>query len=112
MQVMDFLSQSFDDSGETDYSAPMPDFSEAPRHYTDLEALEFARFSWNEGRRLDVHCTTWTPAGFAGAFGRIIDAGLLDARLVGTFGEAAELSDREFLAVFEKTGVARGRHAK
>lgn len=112
MQVMDFLSQSFDDSAETDYAAPMPDFTEAPRHYTDSQAIDFARFSWNEGRRLDVHCTAWTPASFAEVFTRLIDARLLDARLVGVFSDLPELSSREFLAVVEKTGPARGRHAK
>lgn len=112
LQVMDFLSQSFDDSGETDSSAPMPDFSEAPRHYTDSQAVDFAKFSWNEGRRLDVHCTTWTPRSFAGVFTRIIDARLLEARIVGIFGDAPELSSREFLVVLEKTGPVRGRHAK
>ncbi len=112
MQVMDFLSQSFDDAGETDYSAPMPDFAEARRHYTDSQAMDFARFSWNEGRRLDVHCTTWTPVSFAEVFTRLIDAHLLDARIVGIFGDVPELSSREFLVVLEKTGSVRGRHAK
>ncbi len=112
MQVMDFLSQSFDDSGKTDYAAPMPDFSEARRHYTDSQALEFAMFSWNESRRLDVHCTAWTPASFAEVFTRLVDARLLDARIVGVFGDAVELSSREFLVVLEKTVSVRGRHAK
>lgn len=112
MQVMDFLSQSFDDAGETDYSAQMPNFTEARRHYTDSQAIDFAKFSWNEGRRLDVHCTTWTPASFAEVFTRIIDARLLDARIVGIFGDVPELSSREFLVVLERTGSVRGRHAK
>lgn len=112
IQVMDFLSQSFDDSGETDYAVPMPEFSEARRHYTDSQALEFARFSWNESQRLDVHCTAWTPSSFAEVFGRLVDARLLDATVVGVFGDAGELSSREFLVVLEKTESVRGRHAK
>jgi hypothetical protein len=112
MQVMDFLSQSFDDSGKTDYAAPMPDFSEAPRHYTDSQAMDFARFCWNEGHRLDVHCTTWTPESFTEVFARIIEASLLDATLLGVFGDVSELSSREFLVVLEKTISVRGRHAK
>jgi len=110
--VMDFLSQSFDDSGETDYAAPMPDFSEARRHYSDSQALDFAMFSWNESRRLDVHCTAWTPTSFAEVFSRIVDAKLLDAKIIGVFGDTGELSSREFLVVLEKTVSVRGRHAK
>lgn len=112
LQVMDFLSQSFDDSGEIGHANPMPDFADAPRHYSDSQAIDFATFSWNERQRLDVHCTTWTPHGFDQTFSRVIDAHLLDARLVGTFGDVSELSGREFLAVFEKTAETRGRHAK
>lgn len=112
LQVTDFLSQSFDDSGEDDPSAPMPAFSQAPRHYTDAQAIDFARLVWDEGRRLDVHCTTWMPASFAEAFSRLIAARLLDARLIGIFSDVPELSSREFLVVLEKTTASRGRHAK
>lgn len=111
LQVMDFLSQSFDDSGEADPLAPLPDFSAAPRHYTDSQALDFARLSWHHGQRLSVHCTVWTPESFAAAFSRLIGLGMLDARIIGIFGDAAELSNREFLVVLEKTNSIRGRHA-
>ena len=41
-QVMDFLSQSFEDDGTIDFDGPLPPFREAKRHYTDLQAIEFA----------------------------------------------------------------------
>jgi hypothetical protein len=112
LQVMDFLSQSFDDSGETNYAGPMPAFGEVPRHYTDLQAVEFARFSWNQGKRLDVHCTAWTPNSLHEVFTRLIDASLLEASIAGIYSDVPELSSREFLVVLEKTGAMRGCNAK
>jgi len=77
-QVMDFLSQSFRDTGVR----PKPfergvAFEDAPREYSDRQALDFAVFTHAENYYLDVHCTVWTPQKFVDVFDRLSKLGIL-----------------------------------
>lgn len=101
-QVMDFLSQSFFHRGEPIHAESMPPFGEAPRHYTDRDAITYANFVWNEKHYLDVHCSTWTPETFTEIFSRLHDAGLLPCKVVGPFTGFPGATDAEFLAFLEK----------
>lgn len=101
-QVMDFLSQSFEDDGKTDFDAPMLPFTEAKRHYDDLKAIEFANFVANENHYLDVHCSVWTPTSFAAVFDRLIQSGLIDVKLIGPFKSFPGCSQAEFLVYLQK----------
>jgi SAM-dependent methyltransferase len=102
-QVMDFLSQSFFHQGEPIVAERMPPFEEAPRHYSDRDALGYAEFVWKEKHYLDVHCSTWTPETFMEIFGRLHEVGLLSAKVVGPFTGFPGATDAEFLAYLEKT---------
>ena len=83
-QVMDFLSQSFEDDGTQNFMA-MPPFSAAKRHYTDTDAIGFAEFVAKKDHYLDVHCSVWTPNSFIDVFSRIINAGKLHVELDGPY---------------------------
>ena len=101
-QVMDFLSQSFYHRGEPVIEGKMPRFEDAPRHYSDKDALNYANFVWNEKHYLDVHCSTWTPETFKEIFGRLRDVGLLNCEVIGPFVGFPGATDAEFLAFLEK----------
>jgi len=109
-QVMDFLSQSFFHQGEPVVEGKMPPFTAAPRHYSDGEALHFAKMVWNDRHYLDVHCTTWTPESFTEIFGRLREVGLLDCDIIGPFTGYPGAPDNEFLAFLEKRSDDRPAH--
>ena len=101
-QVMDFLSQSFEDDGAVDFEPPLPPFTEAKRHYTDTEAIGFAEFVARENHYLDVHCSVWTPDSFVEAFTRVIAAGRLDVEIIGPFTGFPGATTAEFLVYLRK----------
>ena len=43
-QVMEFLSETFEDDGTVDFGGVVPPFRELKRHYTDDDALGFAKY--------------------------------------------------------------------
>ncbi len=106
-QVMDFLSQNFFHQGEQVIPGRMPPFNEAPRHYTDRMALEYACWTSRRNQYLDVHCTTWTPESFSEIFGRLRDVGLLDCDIIGPVTGFPGASDGEFVAFLEKRSEDR-----
>jgi hypothetical protein len=100
-QVMDFLSQSFMDTGTLDFSS-MPAFADAPRHYSDQDALGFARMVQEQRNYLDAHVSVWTPESFAAVFERVIGLGLLPASLAGVHRALPGFHPAEFLVVLRK----------
>ena len=105
-QVMEFLSQSFEDDGTVDFDAPMAAFAEAKRHYTDAQAVEFAEFVARENQYLDVHCSVWSPDSFIDVFSRVIAGGLFPAKIIGPFTGFPGSTPGEFLVYLEKTSPA------
>ncbi|RLS28556.1 MAG: methyltransferase domain-containing protein [Planctomycetota bacterium] len=103
-QVMDFLSQNFFHRGEAIVEGMMPRFEDASRHYSDSQALQYARFVWDTQHYLDVHCSTWTPETFVEVFTRLRDVGLLNVDVVGPFTGFPGATTAEFLAFLEKRG--------
>lgn len=101
-QVMDFLSQSFEDDGSVDFDGPIPPFAEAKRHYTDAQAVEFAEFTIRENHYLDVHCSVWTPASFMEVFGRLVATGRIDVEIEGPFTGFPGATSAEFLVYLRK----------
>lgn len=102
-QVMDFLSQSFFHRGEPLDDARMPRFTEATRHYSDLDSVRYAHFVWDQAHYLDVHCSVWTPESFTEVFGRLHDVGLLSCKVIGPFTGFPGATPAEFCAFLEKT---------
>jgi predicted SAM-dependent methyltransferase len=102
-QVMDFLSQGFHHHGEAIVEASMPPFEEADRHYSDLDALNYAKFVWERKHYLDVHCSVWTPDSFVDVFGRLKRVGLLPCDVIGPFSCFPGSPIAEFLALLKKT---------
>lgn len=101
-QVMDFLSQSFEDDGTIDFDGPVPSFEQARRHYTDLQAVDFAEFVAREDQYLDVHCSVWTPASFTEVFTRLIATGRMDVEIEGPFTGFPGSTAAEFLVYLRK----------
>ncbi len=100
-QVMDFLSQSFEDDGSSDFSV-MPPFSRAKRHYTDNDAIGFAEFVAKEDHYLDVHCSVWTPESFLEVFTRVSAARKLAVEIEGPFVGFPGSPSYEFLVCLHK----------
>lgn len=105
-QVMEFLSQSVSDDGSVSWDGPLPPFDRVPRHYSDQQALDFARDVHDSDHYLDVHCTVWTPESFVDVFRRARRLGLLDAEIRGPFTGFAGSPPAEFLVYLEKTAAA------
>jgi SAM-dependent methyltransferase len=80
-QVMDFLSQSFEDRRPPEELELPASFRDAPRHYDDQKALEFAIWSYNEGGYLDIHCTVWSPESFVAVMSRVCGLGILNVEI-------------------------------
>ncbi len=102
-QVMDFLSQSFEDTGKVDFHQPMLPFEEAKRHYSDQDAINFARWTIEKNRYLDVHCTVWTPESFVEVFDRVKNIGVLNVDISGPFTGFPGSIPGEFLVYMRKT---------
>lgn len=102
-QVMDFLAQSFFDDGSLCFDRPMPAFADAPRHYSDNQAVDFARHVHGTDTYLDVHCTVWTPDSFVEIFRRLRAAGLIEAEVAGPFTGFTGSPQAEFFVYLEKT---------
>lgn len=102
-QVMDFLSQSFEDDGSVDFDGMLPPFTEAKRHYSDAQAVEFAEFVIRENHYLDVHCSVWTPDSFVEVFNRLIETGRIDVEIEGPFTGFPGATSAEFLVYLRKT---------
>lgn len=102
-QVIDFLSQSFEDTGAVDFTQEMLPFEQAKRHYTDKQAVEFAQWTVNEKRYLDVHCTVWTPESFVEVFERVNKLGVLSIQLGGPHQGFPGSIAGEFLVRMTKT---------
>jgi hypothetical protein len=100
-QVMDFLSQSFTDAGALDFSQ-MPTFVDAPRHYSDSDALSFARMVVESAKYLDVHVSVWTPDTFKAVFERVIALGLLPFQITGIHRLLPGFHSAEFLVLMQK----------
>jgi SAM-dependent methyltransferase len=105
-QVMEFLSQSFEDDGRVDFDAPMPAFKAVKRHYTDATAIDFAEFVAREDHYLDIHCSVWTPESFVEAFSRVIATGRLNVEIVGPFTGFSGATSAEFLVYLRKQNNA------
>ena len=101
-QVMDFLSQSFEDNGSINFDQTVPPFKEAKRHFSDLQAVEFAEFVVREKHYLDVHCSVWTPASFVEVFNRLIETGKIDVEIEGPFTGFRGSPPAEFLVYLRK----------
>jgi hypothetical protein len=101
-QIMDFLSDSFEDTGVVDYNKKMVPFVEAKRHYSDTQAFNYAEWTANENKYLDVHCTVWTPASFVEVFERVAKLGLLPVQLTGPFVGFPGSIAGEFLVYMRK----------
>jgi len=102
-QVMDFLSQSFLDDGTVSFDTPLPPFEKARRHYSDRQAVDFARHVHGNDSYLDVHCTVWTPESFVEIFQRLRRCGLIDAEVSGPHTGFTGSPQAEFLVYLEKT---------
>lgn len=105
-QVMDFLSQSFEDDGTVNFDGPLPPFGEAKRHYSDRQAVEFAEFVVRENHYLDVHCSVWTPDSFVEVFSRLIATGRIEVEIEGPFTGFPGATPAEFLVYLRKPGSA------
>lgn len=101
-QVVDFLSQSFYDLGEVDFTSKMLPFEKAKRLYSDQDALSFAQMTKERNYYLDVHCTVWTPDSFMSVFDRISKVGLLNIELIGPFSNFPGSVQGEFLVYLKK----------
>lgn len=101
-QVMDFLSQSFMDTGAADFKQ-MPPHHDAPRHYSDRDALNFARMVKEHGNYLDTHVSVWTPESFANVFKRVVALGLIPAQIEGLHGLLPGFHFAEFLVLLRKS---------
>jgi hypothetical protein len=100
-QVMDFLSQGFMDTGTLDF-ARMPAFADAPRHYSDRDALSFARMAQDRGTYLDAHVSVWTPESFEAVFRRVTELRLLPAAVTGIHRALPGFHPAEFLVLMRK----------
>ena len=101
-QVMEFLSETFEDDGTVDFNSSLPPFSELKRHYTDQDAWGFAQFVEREKYYLDVHCTVWTPESFVEVFSRVIALGQLNCKLIGPIDGFIGNGSEEFLVYLQK----------
>ena len=102
-QIMDFLSDSFEDTGVVDFNKEMLPFDEAKRHYTDTQAFHYAEWTAKQNHYLDVHCTVWTPSSFAEVFQRVAKLGLLPVELTGPFVGFPGSIPGEFLIYMRRT---------
>ena len=101
-QVMEFLSETFEDDGTVDFDGVVPPFHELKRHYTDDDALGFAKYVEREKYYLDVHCTVWTPESFIDVFSRVIALGQLNCNLTGPIDGFVGNGSEEFLVYLQK----------
>ncbi len=101
-QVMEFLSETFEDDGTIDFDGVVPPFHELKRHYTDDDALGFAQFVQREKYYLDVHCTVWTPESFVDVFSRVIALSQLNCKLTGPIDGFIGNGPEEFLVYLQK----------
>lgn len=104
-QVMDFLSQSFLDTGNLDFMKQMPAFENAPRTYSDKDAINFARWVKEEEKYLDAHVSVWTPDSFKEVFERIIALDLLPVVLNGPYRRLPGFHAFEFLVLLQKRSL-------
>jgi SAM-dependent methyltransferase len=102
-QIMDFLSQSFKDTGTLPFGEGMPPFEDAPRAYTDQDAINFARMAKESGTYIDAHVSVWTPTSFTGIFERLVSMGLLPVEIEGPFQKMPGFHPAEFLVFLKKT---------
>ena len=101
-QVMEFLSETFEDDSTIEFDGVVPPFHELKRHYTDQDALGFAQFVEREKYYLDVHCTVWTPESFVDVFSRVITLGQLDCKIIGPIEGFVGNGPEEFLVYLQK----------
>ena len=109
-QIVDFLSQSFYDTrgqaGARAFDLSQP-FADAPRHYSDNQALDFAAVSHRDGTYLDVHCTVWTPASFVDVMSRVVGMGLMNVQISTPVERNPESAWDEFIIHLTKLGEPR-----
>jgi hypothetical protein len=106
-QVMDFLSQSFMDNGSQPFGVGMPRFEDAPRAYSDQDAIGFARMAKENGTYIDAHVSVWTPSSFRNIFERLISLGLLPVEMEGPFQKMPGFHPAEFLVFLRKTSNSK-----
>ena len=106
-QIYDFLSRSINDSaGESDNNFIAPDrFEDAPRTYSDKEALNFSIDSWTAGTYLDVHCSVFTPESFYGLIEKLNAIGILNVE-----ASPPEQGKEEFFIKLKKIGTPTISH--
>lgn len=101
-QVVDFMSNSFQNLHGVGVGWTDAGPSGETRAYSDDEAVNTGMFVYNEEQYLDIHCTVWESEKFKLTFDRIVNAGLLSADV----GEAVR-DDGEFLAILTKSAAPR-----
>ncbi|GAF77790.1 unnamed protein product, partial [marine sediment metagenome] len=106
-QVMEFLSETFEDNGTINFDGDVPPFRELKRHYTDQDALGFAQFVEREKYYLDVHCTVWTPESFVDVFSQVITLGQLGCEIIGPIAGFVGNGPEEFLVYLQKKKPAK-----
>ena len=101
-QIYDFLSRSINDSGgENDDSFIAPErFEDAPREYSDAEALNFSINSWTTGTYFDVHCSVFTPDSFYELIQKLNNIGILNVE-----ASLPEQGKEEFFIRLRKVGA-------
>lgn len=106
-QVFDFLSRSVNDLGNhpNDEFNTTEKFEDAPRTYTDAEALNFAINSWQTGSYFDVHCSVFTPDGFHALIEKLNSLGILNVVV-----SKPEIVKEEFYVRLTKIGEPRIAH--
>lgn len=73
------------------------------RHYSDAEAITFARRVAEEGLHLGIHCTAWTPDSFSEVIARLIRNGLLAVDVDGPHDDFPGSRGDEFAVFLRRT---------
>lgn len=106
-QIYDFLSMSVNDDGTgANDSFHAPDqFDDAPRTYSDDEALNFSIHSWVSGTYLDVHCSVFTPESFCDLISKLNAIGVINVEI-----SQPVIAKEEFYVSLRKVGEPRVAH--
>jgi SAM-dependent methyltransferase len=82
-QLYDFLSRSFNDTAEDGVHVhdTAKNFEDCPRTYTDEQALDFVKISWENNQYFDAHCSVFTADSFIEVFEKLNELGILNISL-------------------------------
>ena len=82
-QILDFMTRSIEDFGgfgTRPYENGVP-FEKAKRPWDDAEAVKTAIWAKTTNGYIDVHATVWSPASFFDVFNKVVEVGLINARI-------------------------------